>query len=128
MIVDDLSFFLVELDTCAISGQSLECALFVTNTMSDDNTFGINNQTRAFDNSGYEYQASVRRIANSEEDYIRKEKLSKTLISGVRTPAILRFASVSKEAEKVASLELYCYLASEETSLIKFRDIPIERN
>jgi TolB-like protein len=117
--------FLVDLQSCHLSGQSAECLVVVQNQAAD-RLLGLTARSRLFDDLGNEYAPSLLRIANQSDraSYgTDREGVQKTLIQSIQTPAALIFEGISGQATRVALLTLWMY-SEDFWFSVQFRDFP----
>jgi TolB-like protein len=111
--------FSFELESCRATAGGIECLLTVVNER-EDYRLRLDGDSRFFDQSGSEFQASRLFVGTQET---RKFGQGVTVVSKVRTPARILFENVRKEVTHMALLELKGYARKWYT--VQFRNVVV---
>jgi len=109
---------LFSLQKCYFEGNILICDLYLVSENSNSRPIKIPNSTRAVDDSGSEFYASIVRIGSSEGSSV-----TMSLPNNVRTKAQFEFPNIPKGTKKIALLDIRFYC--ERWDNARIRDIPI---
>ncbi len=129
-VVEDFVFDLLH---CKISDRTVTCTVMITNN-ADDRDFGIDGKTRIYDDFGNEYIPDKMQLANTKVTSSYSSLLghslspvSKLLISGVPTTAIITILKVKPEVTMITSFKISCRYGRREIFSVDFRNIPLTK-
>lgn len=108
-----------DLQGCKFSGTTVTCDLIVTNN-EDDRELYISYNTRIFDESGNQYNASLIELGNNRSDF----EAWLILIKGIPTKLRLSFNEVSSGIRKITVLEIVGGTSNSRIK-IQFRNITL---
>jgi len=106
----------IALQGCKLLGSSLKCEMLFT--AQEDLRVSLDNDSRAFDESGNEYSAGKLRLGKKSGSYYN---LSIELITGIPVKAGVTFEGVSQSARLLTALELDL----NRLGTVVFRNVPI---
>ncbi len=116
--------FIFELQSCELSGQTINCLLLVMNT-GPDRVLSLHRETRLVDDQGNDYAPAEASIANESGKFEYNQPVEKLLINRLPTKVRLTFNGVLPEATGIASLMLGCRLANDWVP-VDFRNVSLE--
>ncbi len=116
--------FIFDMQSCQLSGQTINCLLLVMNT-GPDRALTVHQETRLVDDQGNEYAPAEAAIANENVNFHNNWQIKKLLINRLPTKVRLTFTGVLPEATAIASLRLAC--SSDDDRLpVDFRNVSLE--
>jgi len=116
--------FIFDLQSCELSGQTINCLLLVMN-LGPDRAIAISKETRLVDDQGNEYPPAEVAIANENMNLYNNWHIKKLLINRLPTKVRLTFNGVLPEATGIASLKLACS-TDDDRLPVDFRNVSLE--
>lgn len=118
--------FLFELQGCRLSGQSVTCALMITNKSKDRNASIYANasaESRFFDNAGNQFTANMAKLGNKEAT----DRVDNMLVENVPTKVVLTFGNVDSQPESISLLDIGGLVYQSTYFHAQIRNIPLSK-